>query len=193
MAHQNFHPHSYQPNRDWIHSDYLQCDIHPAQESFMEMQAQEIECLLCDEMIPHHMIAQHAREQHDLPPQTENQLPQHDDGLTIPTVVQPRPHILAPRQTGDQIPRHDIGATTPTVVQLRNGSPARRNQHICKGVHPKTKQPCNKSFSRVCDLTRHAKNFHEKREEIECSTCGVTFSRADALTRHLRVVHGGEL
>ena len=63
--------------------------------------------------------------------------------------------------------------------------------HTCKFINPKTGEPCNSSFSRPYDLTRHEETLHGNRKKVQCHLCTEekSFSRTDALTRHLRVVH----
>ncbi|KAK7928510.1 hypothetical protein PG985_005508 [Apiospora marii] len=61
---------------------------------------------------------------------------------------------------------------------------------ICDKVNPNTGKPCNTTFSRLYDLTRHEDTIHTYRKRIWCNLCTEkTFSRADALARHYRVCH----
>ena len=62
----------------------------------------------------------------------------------------------------------------------------------CDRIHPYTGRPCNLTFSRPYDMTRHEDSIHERRStRVKCLYCAEvkTFSRDQALTRHMRVVH----
>ncbi|KAL6950931.1 hypothetical protein ACO0QE_000213 [Hanseniaspora vineae] len=71
--------------------------------------------------------------------------------------------------------------------------------HVCEMLHPTTKAPCLKSFSRPYDLIRHQKTIHAPMKKIfRCLFCieslgaegyKKTFSRGDALSRHIKVKH----
>lgn len=63
--------------------------------------------------------------------------------------------------------------------------------YICSHVNLSTSNPCNSSFSRPYDLTRHEHTIHNTREKkLQCPSCREdrTFSQ-EALSRHIRVVH----
>ncbi|KAF8852987.1 hypothetical protein BDZ45DRAFT_93059 [Acephala macrosclerotiorum] len=74
-------------------------------------------------------------------------------------------------------------------------SGAQRNSqagpHKCERINPSTGKPCNTTFSRPYDLTRHESTTHNaKKQKIYCSLCTEKmFSRNDAFLRHLRIVH----
>jgi uncharacterized Zn-finger protein len=62
------------------------------------------------------------------------------------------------------------------------------NLHKCERVHPRTGKPCNKTFSRPYDLTRHEGTIHG-RKVVNCHICPKAFTRIDALSRHVKAVH----
>ncbi|KAM0797979.1 hypothetical protein BDR22DRAFT_861075 [Usnea florida] len=95
--------------------------------------------------------------------------------------------------------RYASTPTTPTSATLNSQAAANnvsRNNapgpHKCEKTNPQTGKPCNSSFSRSYDLTRHEETIHNNRKQkVRCHLCTEekTFSRNDALTRHMRVVH----
>ena len=77
----------------------------------------------------------------------------------------------------------------PPSSVSRNNAPG---PHRCEKINPGTGKPCNTSFSRSYDLTRHEETIHTgRKQKVRCQLCTETktFSRNDALTRHMRVVH----
>ncbi|TAQ83078.1 hypothetical protein B7494_g8598 [Chlorociboria aeruginascens] len=80
-----------------------------------------------------------------------------------------------------------------SAAQLHN---TQNGPHRCDRVNPSTGKPCNISFSRPYDLTRHEDTIHNPhKQKLECRFCSnekKTFSRNDALTRHMKIVHPDE-
>jgi len=81
------------------------------------------------------------------------------------------------------------GTPPPRSSSLTN----RKHSQKCTKINPQTGKPCNSSFSRSYDLTRHDATIHaEQRLVYHCDLCedgAKTFSRHDALVRHRRVKH----
>jgi uncharacterized Zn-finger protein len=78
---------------------------------------------------------------------------------------------------------------TPAELMERN---SQAGPHKCERINPGTGKPCNATFSRPYDLTRHEDTIHNiRKKKFHCALCQEkpTFSRGDALTRHMRVVH----
>ncbi|KAK4242178.1 hypothetical protein C8A03DRAFT_29602 [Achaetomium macrosporum] len=73
---------------------------------------------------------------------------------------------------------HGPGGRTGGPTMTQDGP------HRCDEINPKTGKPCNRTFSRPYDLTRHQDTIHERREKIRCDLCAITVSRPDALVRH---------
>jgi uncharacterized Zn-finger protein len=74
-------------------------------------------------------------------------------------------------------------------LQARN---SQSGPHKCSRTNPNTGKPCNLSFSRPYDLTRHEDATHNPlKMKIRCPYCveDKTFSRKDALSRHMRLSH----
>ena len=97
------------------------------------------------------------------------------------------PSQYASTPTTPTAPTHNAQAAANNVS--RNNAPG---PHKCEKVNPQTGKPCNTSFSRSYDLTRHEDTIHNNRKQkVRCHLCTEekTFSRNDALTRHMRVVH----
>ncbi|KAK4096672.1 hypothetical protein N658DRAFT_435613 [Parathielavia hyrcaniae] len=66
--------------------------------------------------------------------------------------------------------------------------------HRCDRINPNTGKPCNQSFSRPYDFTRHEATIHNPlKQKVRCNLCGKTFCRADALTRHYQKYPGVEI
>jgi hypothetical protein len=64
--------------------------------------------------------------------------------------------------------------------------------HRCQQINPSTGKPCNCTFTRPYDLTRHEDTIHNSHnQKFRCYYCTDKnqFSRKDALARHMRVVH----
>ena len=71
------------------------------------------------------------------------------------------------------------------------GIPA-ASRHKCERINPTTGKPCNITFSRPYDMTRHEDTIHNaQKKRVCCTVCfkEKSFARSDALTRHMRVVH----
>ena len=85
-------------------------------------------------------------------------------------------------------------SSTPPRVSSPNrlARSATGAHNICSRINPATGKPCNKVFSRSCDIARHEDSIHSVREsKTRCHICTGEriFSRRDALVRHCRIVH----
>lgn len=90
----------------------------------------------------------------------------------------------APAQRPDDNPESDGGRLNGTAIN--SSLPMKRSgEHQCNRRDPSTKELCNKSFSRLADLTRH-ETTHDARKTHICDLCSKAFARRDALLRHKR-------
>ncbi|KAL6947652.1 hypothetical protein ACO0RG_000228 [Hanseniaspora osmophila] len=99
-------------------------------------------------------------------------------------------------QSGDTI-ESDLSVSNDMKVSVCESGPG--ESHVCEMLHPSTKAPCLKKFSRPYDLIRHQKTIHAPMKKIfRCLFCieslgeegyKKTFSRGDALSRHIKVKH----
>ena len=83
--------------------------------------------------------------------------------------------------------------TSPMDIIARN---FQAEPQKCTKINPRTNMPCNRTFTRTYDLTRHEDTIHNDRKpKVKCPFCPFekTFSRNDALTRHIRLVHPEKL
>lgn len=76
---------------------------------------------------------------------------------------------------------HGSGANEASLSQ--NGP------HRCEDEHPTTGKPCNQTFSRPYDLTRHQRTVHQHHERVRCELCNQLVSRNDAMNRHRAQKH----
>ena len=83
----------------------------------------------------------------------------------------------------------------PGVKLERHKCTNHRKGHHCDLINPKTGMPCDSSFSRSYELTRHNNTRHSvHKPKFRCPRCPGEkfFLRPDALTRHLQVVHSDQ-
>jgi hypothetical protein len=86
----------------------------------------------------------------------------------------------------NMIPQFCEAGLDPSV----QSSPDDRKINACYRTNPKTGRPCNVTFKRSHDLTRHEGTVHNLKK-FTCRICNKEkfFSHMDGLAKHLRTVH----